>query len=256
MKKKIKYLMLVVMVLTFFTGCKSEYTMTIKKNKDIEFGYIVALSKNTLNSMLSMADDTTTSGVVEDEDESDYSEIITDGSSEVKEFTDKEHWEYLEKNVLPMYSGIEGVKYEKYTEGDYKGYTFKVSLGNIDNYTKTSDRVSIADILTSYKDGLALFTKDGNKYVSNMKYENSSEDTQSLTTKFIVKLPSKAKSHNAGETKDSGKTLIWTLSSEKNIDFEFSFNSNMMTYAIIGGVAVLVIAGVVFVLNSRKKIVE
>ena len=261
--KKIKYLVLGIMLTTLVTGCgmKSNVMLDINDKKDVNFQVLIAMDDEMLDTMLSMGE----TSLDEDEESTEM--------PEAKTHTDEERWNYLKEGFT---SDLSEDQYEKYTEGKFKGYKVSVFKGNIDEVTKDKAdekfNLSLAsDINGDEKDNITLFTKKGNNYVANLKFDNSSNEEFSSVNnysssmdlfemKFVVTLPTKAISNNADSVSSDGKTLTWDMTKDaKDINFEFNFNgsksNNMVMYAIAGGVlAVGIIALVVVVSNNKKKV--
>lgn len=287
--KKLKMLVVLMMVATLITGCgmKMNFDLTVKANKDVVFGAIMAMDDELIDTILSMD---------------------SDDEGEKKTITDKERWAYLEEN----FKSNDDVDYEKYTEGKFKGYKMSETLGQINLVTKdtASTRVNIANFFEDESSDIpTLFTRDGEYYVSNMKFDTTGSDSFSgmeeyqssmdlFEMKFIITLPTKPVSNNADSVSNDGKTLTWNLKTEsKDIEFKFDFkdakdpennnnqnnNSNNNNNGsnnnsngkennsvidkkdddkktdylpwIIGGCSVLVVVGgiVIFALNKKKK---
>ena len=243
MFKKVKVLMLGVMVATLVTGCgmKADYSIEISKDKDVSIKIVTAMDNELIDAMINMGDS------------------FGSESSEEKSYTDKERWEYLEKDQKEDES-FKDFKAAKYDKDGYKGYTYTLDLGKIEDLVGDAKEIEMDNIGKDSK----LFTKKGDVYTLNIK--TSDEDSQQMEqyagsvnfdAKLKVKLPNKAESNNA--TSVDGNTYIWDLTKAKNIELSFkltgasSKDNNMML--IVGGavVAVGLVAVAVVVINNNKK---
>lgn len=241
--KKFKLLAISALLVTLITGCKmkAEYSITISKGSDVKIDVISAMDDEMIDAMMNMGNS---------------SESNNDDS---KTHTDKERWEYVEKNSQADES-YQDYKKEKYDKDGYKGYTYSLNLGKIDKLvTKDTELVDFEKIGKEAK----IFTKKGNVYSLNVK--SSDEDNQQVEQysssvgfdlKLKVKLPSKAKSNNATEI--DGTTYIWDLTKVKDINLSFTLDgkSSDNNVLIIGGIcagAAIVICGCVLVLSKKKN---
>lgn len=250
MKKIFKMAFLSLAMVLLITGCgmKGEYGIKIGKDKSVDIEVLIAQDDEMIDAMLDMGNS------MEEDDESD----------EVKTHTDKERWEYVDSVDDEAYKDYEKAKYEK---NGYKGYTYKLSLGSIDELVKTDD--SEVDIQNIGKDS-KLFTKDGNTYKLRIKNSDDSNDqmseyadTVNFDVKLIVTLPNKAESNNATEV--NGTTYTWDLLKADSIDLTFKLdgksngtddnksNNNLILYIGIGAGAAVLIAIVIIVLVTKKK---
>lgn len=255
--KRAKLLVVALVAALFATGCgmKMNLDVVIDKDKNMNFSVIMAMDNELIDSMLSMTQD---------------------GSSTP---TEKERWAYVEDAFKDSLNDTDSnIKPEKYEKGEFKGYKISAPAGKIDLFTKesASTRVNLADMMggsLSLDQSLALFTKDGNKYVSNLTFDGTGNESLAQMNQysssmdlfemnFVVTLPVKAESNNADKV--DGKTLTWDLSKgSKDIKFAFDFDAkdsddNKMLYIIGGCVAALGVAAVVAVViitNKKKKTV-
>lgn len=253
MKKIFKMAFLSLAMVLFITGCgmKAEYGIKIEKDKSVALEFLIAQDDEMIDAMIDMGNS------MEEDDESD----------EVKTHTDKERWEYIDSSNDEDFKDYEKVKYD---QNGYKGYTYKLRLGSIDELVKTDDsKVDIQDIDEDSK----LFTKDGNTYKLSIKNSDDSNDqmneyadTVNFDVKLIVTLPNKAESNNATEV--NGTTYTWDLTKIDSIDLTFKLdgksngnsstgdnksNNNLILYIGIGAGAAVLIAVVIIVLVTKKK---
>ena len=164
----------------------------------------------------------------------------------------------------------QGWECETYNEDNYTGY--KITKKNVDlkdlakemssNETAEDmnvDKFQVTKHGSNYKVSWDIFGGDGSEDSQDM--DEYSQYSSSLAAaggymKFVLKLPYKAKSSNATEVSEDGKTLTWDLmamNQNDKIEAEFSlFNWG----ALIGGLiaAIVIIGGVVaFIVIYRNK---
>lgn len=261
MKKSVKFLMLAVMFVTLLTGCqmKEQFSMKITSDKELNYELIIAMDEEFINGMLSMKNGMSSLSALDEED-----------SSDADEYTSEDQWKYLEETILSNNKVKNGLKYRKYEEEKFKGYIFTIISGNLDDYTKDSDsRVDIISLTNSgdFSDAV-LFTKSGEKYISNMKYDITKDDSYNelsssgymstgdmFKAELTISLPNKAISNNASEVSKDGKTLTWDLvnkSGDIELKFNLSKSSNTIIY-VVAGVACVVVAGALIVLTKKKN---
>ena len=244
MKKLFKLSAFSLMLAFLVTGCgmKEEFGIKVGKDKDVELEFLVAQDDEMIDAMIGMGD-----SFGSDTD-----------SDEQKTYTDKERWEFLDSSEEE--GDFEDFTKEKYDKNGYKGYTYTLKLGKIDDFIADGkDTVNIDEIGKDSK----LFTKDGDTYKLNIKLSDTSTSEMEqykgqvdFDVKVKVTLPNKAKSNNA--TKVDGKTYIWDLTKAKSIDLSFDLNgssdSNNNTVLYVGiGVGVAAVIGVAYVVLNKKK---
>ena len=242
--KKLKLLVVSALLVTLITGCgmKAEYKVSVSKDKKVSISIVSAM----------------------DDEMIDY--YIGGGQDTDKKYTDKERWEYLEKNSTDN-EDYKDYKATKYDEDGFKGYTYTLDLGDIDMLVSDSDKAIEMDNLG--KDS-KLFTKKGDVYSLNIKVsdDNASQMEQyaqyvKFDAKFTISLPNKAKSNNA--TSVSGNTYTWDLTKTKDIKLSFditgksSSDNNKLLYIIggcVAGAGVIAVLAVVITNNKKKKVVS
>lgn len=261
-RKKIYALLLVVLA---STGCvKYNGSMTIRKDKSMDYSFIYALDKSLMEGQ-----------------EGD----LTENMDELKKME-----EY-------------GFKVTEYDKDDFKGFKFEKTFKNIDDVSATIDEKSeqpeIEYSLSNpmeEKDGKIFTIKKGflkNKYIANFKFEtddsgfdgdnedkdfddeefdtalpdeedstimDDSEDfdkiaesmMKNLDLEFKISLPNKALSHNATDTNEKETELSWDLAKGniKKIEFEFELY-NMKNIYITGGVILLLFI-IIFITSNIK----
>lgn len=213
MKKQIKKILVLLLLVVLVAGCsfKTDVTMKIDSNKDVEVSILYIMDDEMIDSMISLSDE-----------------------SKKDNITDTDRWKYLEGD-----SGInmpEGYKAEKYDKDGFKGYKATKKAGTLDDISvaSSSARVNIfnedsdADMFKG-----ELFIKDGNKYKSNMTVDlgDSAADMESYESygaafefNLVIELPVKPTSNNATSVSKDGKTLTYNLLKTKDVEFEFELD--------------------------------
>lgn len=276
--KKISKLFVLFFAVVLLAGCgmKENFNLKIQSDKKVNLEIKILMDDEMIDTMISMNNL---------DDESD----LDDASD--KTYTDEERWKYLEENFKEDES-TKDYKFERLTEGSYKGYKVVVGPTDIDKITGTGEKVNLAE-MDELEDN-SLFTKSGDVYTSNITYnmdadeynlDDYSSQMDFFTITFDVTLPNKSISNNADKVSDDGLTLSWDLSkaSNKNIDFSFKFDpkaknlisknenknnkevdstsKNTMSIITIGliaagvlfGIGIIVLVIVLIVNNSKKK---
>ena len=234
--KKILVILLVLLV----TGCgtKQNFNFVINDDKSIDISMLVSYDNEFIDAFLNEKNNTD------------------------KTYSDDERWKALEEEL-----GISELEsyytYEKFEEGDYKGFKFITKIDNIENVTGDDANFEIADTYSILD--FKIFKKEENTYIANFKYSgiNIRDDFEN-DTKFIVTLPVVPNSSNATSISEDKKTLTWNLVTPDDGEIKFSFdfenektvveekNNNILLIGV--GVAVVaVIVAVVIVLKFRKK---
>jgi LPXTG-motif cell wall-anchored protein len=244
-KKIFKLSAMCLAVVVLATGCamKTEYGIKVGSDKKVKIEVLSAMDDEMIDGMLgmgtSMSSDSTS-------------------SSETKTYTDAERWEYLESGKANEAGDFKDFEKTKYDKDGYKGYTYSLNLGDIENLVAESSDETALDSLG--KDA-KIFTKKGDVYSLNLKVsdDQSAEMEQyasmiQFDLKLKVTLPNKAKTNNA--TSVDGNTYTWDLTKAKTIELSFDFNgSKSNNIVLIAGAACAVIAiGIgVFVLTKKKQ---
>ena len=237
--KKFKLFVVALIAMVLATGCamKTEYGIKIGNDKSVKLEFLVAQDNEMIDAMLNMAG----------------------GEGE---HTDKERWNYLESNGKEN-TDFKDFKKVKYDKNGFKGYTYTLDLGKIDDLV--ADSVEAVDF-EKIGNGSKIFTKEGDVYKLNIK--SSDDDNQQMeqykdSVKFDVTLkvtlPEKAKSNNA--TKVDGTTYTWDLTKTADIDLAFELTGKAATkdnnkIIIIGAAcagAAIVIGVVALTLTKKKK---
>lgn len=281
MKKYLK------VVFTFFlvflmTGCvRYNMEMEVKDDKSVDLKLIYAIDYSFMDQMgnMEMEDETATeeseevpeieTNVEESEPEINLEEPTEEGSNEGVSADD---YKYLEEK---------GFKVEEYKEEKdgkkFAGVMLTKNYKSIDDITKDAEKtINVNEILGEKDkfDDSQFYSKKNNVYKASLLFDFSQEGsegtegmdmssmTNSFELKYIIKLPVKAKTNNATEVSEDGKTLTWNLKyGEKNL-VEYSFalsnglfglDSSMVMYIGIGLCALIVIAVVVIILSKKKN---
>lgn len=243
MKKGKKIIALFAISMLLLTGCtmKMEYGMNIHSDKSMDFNVIVGMDDELLNAAIS-------------------SENGGDGT---ETYTEEEQWDYIESNLQSDDSEKDLVEYgfqvSRYEEDGLKGAKYSKKIDNIDDITGSEANFSLEEF-AEISDKV-VFTKNGNVYQLNMKY-NDTEETEELESmnvgmiiQYKVTLPEKPISHNATEVSEDGKTLTWDLlsTSTQNIELEFALNNNNYTMLIVGVALLVVLIVIVLLITKNKK---
>jgi len=234
MKKTIKLLALA-FVMLLFAGCvRYDVDMTINSDKSMDLKVTTAMADSVKGYM---------------------GEEASNGEKEKQELKDK------------------GLDVEDYQQDGYTGYTVKKHYNNIDEVSSTEDvtanigaegdaeklfKATKGFFGTTYK---ATFkSEDADSYSSQMQSykdnESYKEYMKGMEIKFIVNLPSKAKSNNATTVSNDGKTLEWDLMTTPNVEFEFEMTNTTNLIIVIGGacaVAAIIISVVAVVIKKKKN---
>ena len=232
MKKSIK-IMALMLVMLLFSGCvKYKVDMTINNDKSMDFKIITAMSDSV---------------------KSYFGEQTSDSEKDMEE---------AKKN---------GFEVEDYSEDGYTGYSVKKHYNNIDDLSTTEDvsanlgvdgkneklfKINKGFLSTTYKatfksEDAQSMASQTESYKDNESYK---EYMKGMEIKFVLNLPSKAKSNNATNVSNDGKTLEWDLTQVQNIEFEFEMTNTSNLIILIGGVcAVVAIVVCTVVLITKKK---
>ena len=208
-----------------------------------------------------------------DEDDNYYDDEDDSWSDE-----DEDYWDEEESDSavnVEDYSFLEskGFKVEEFTEEKddttISGVKITKTYKNIDDITK--DKKIIVNFNERFDsqdnfDDSQYFYKKGNKYVANFVFDFSEESDDTdysayqdmFDLEYKIKLPSKAKSHNATKVSDDGKELTWDLKyGEKNeVNFEFSLggiNTMLIIILAVAGIAVVGVVVAVVMISKKKK---
>lgn len=220
MKKTVGLIVSLLIALTLLTGCVNvNYEVKVNRDGSGDISYIYGYSKETLENLKTSAENMVSS-MREQAEESSYNvEVYED--EEIAGFKANKHVNDLSKEMsMQKEFGEEWIK-------DAEGNGINVEKG--------------------------LFTI---KYSQKAEIDlsNLEDFADSIKITYKVKLPAKAKTNNATETK--GKELKWDLKvgEVNNIEF-YATGVNLLAVIITLVIIVLVVAGVfatVFILKKKK----
>ena len=285
MKKYLKILLSLIMVFAL-TGCvKYNTNMEVGKDKSVTLEIIYAIDTSMAENFASnMESDWDTDWEEVETEEEDYEDLDEtneinlfeeekeeeeeDISSEGPEEVNKEDYEWLEKKGYK----VEEYEYEK-DGSKYVGVKISKKFKSIDDIAKNKDKE--VDFTTLFNDkekfnDSKIFTKKGSVYKADFVFDftqdgkDVSDEYKSYQAmfdlKYTVKLPNKAKKHNASKVSDNGKTLTWNLKyGKKNkVEYQFEFGSSKTIILIIVAViaVIAIIAGVVLLKKKPTQTVE
>lgn len=218
MKKTIGLIILLMMTLITLTGCAQlNYEVEVKSNGSGEISYIYGISK----------------------------EILEDINISAEEFVSEMKGQAEESNY----------QVEAYEDDTIAG--FKASKHVDDLNTEFSLQEAFSEyVKDTEENGIKV-----EKGFFNTKYSQTAEldlttisenEQNYITMTYQVKLPVKAKSNNADETFDNGKTLKWNLTAGEINKIEFTANKTN-TLPIILIVIVIIAIAIVVIMISKKK---
>ena len=287
--KKIRYFLLLCLFAIITTGCvKYNATMSIKKDKSMDFTIIYAMDK----ALMSMGG--SSSELKEEEFDGlkkagysveKYSDDKYEGFKLSKKFanideisTDKDvefDLSGMEESdsIEPMFKVVKGEKKNTY----YAKFKFDSSNSSLSTDTEESDEGDVflpdenKDLEVTSSD--ETLTTTGSDEVITTTGEEDDEDltigssdtdldlsslTNAMDLSFSVTLPNAAISTNATTKEDGDKKLTWKLdvSGTQTIEFAFEIdanagNNNLLLYVGIGA-GVLVILILIFLLTRKK----
>lgn len=247
--KKIKYIVLLTIMIVL-SGCvRYDSTMDIKINKSMNFSMIMALDK-TMTSMM--------------------------GS--------ENPFEEIDKSEAEKY----GFKVSSFEEGNMKGIKLEKKIKNIDKASIGEENIFDLSNLTKKDESFIFQVKKGffkNTYIAKIKFEtngmmnerpdmdNTLTDVdfdmsdspfgnldyesmmESMDLKFNVHLPFGAISNNATNASNHNKDLVWDLVKLNNeyIEFEFSLFNGIPILVIFSALLFLIIMAIVFFKNNDKN---
>lgn len=247
--KKIKYIVLLTMMIVL-SGCvRYDSTMDIKINKSMNFSMIMALDK-TMTSMM--------------------------GS--------ENPFEEIDKGEAEKY----GFKVSSFEEGNMKGIKLEKKIKNIDKASIGEENIFDLSNLTKKDESFIFQVKKGffkNTYIAKIKLEtngmmnerpdmdNTLTDVdfdmsdspfgnldyesmmESMDLKFNVHLPFGAISNNATNASNHNKDLVWDLVKLNNeyIEFEFSLFNGIPILVIFSALLFLIIMAIVVFKNNDKN---
>lgn len=272
--KKIKNILLLCLVTILATGCvKYNATMTINKDKSMDFTVIYAFDKSLMGESGSLKEEQFDGLKNDGYTVEKYSEGNYEGFKLIKKIkniddlsTDKD----VEFNLSGMMSDRENDKYmfKLVKDGEKNTYYAKFKFDSNDSGMNTGDDLDEdlpdEDVSLTVEedgsDGLIVATnEDDNKITESDDSDfDMSALANSMDLKFEVNLPSAAISSNATTKENGDKKLIWKLNYSGSQTIEFAFDidpnasdSNILLYIGVG-VGILVVLLIVFLLTKKK----
>ena len=187
MKKTIALIILLIAMLIALTGCAEiNYEVEVNKDGSGEISYIYGISKEVLTK-LNVSADEVVSSMKEQAEESAYT---------VETYEDE---------------NIAGFKANKHIEDLSKDFSLQEAFG--EEYVKDTKENGI-----KIEESLFFTTYSQN---AQLDLTTLDEEEQGITMTYQVKLPVKAKTNNASEVLDNGKTLKWNLTGGEINKIEF-----------------------------------
>lgn len=221
MKKTIGLIVILVIMLIGLTGCVNiNYEIEIHENGSGEISYVYGISKETLKSLETTAENFTSSMKKQAEDNNYKTEHYEDDQ-------------------------IEGFKATKHVKDLTKEFSLQEAFGK--TYVQDEENNGIKVNKGFFKTQIS----------QNAKIDLSTmEDAASMVQMtYTVKLPMKAKVNNATEVSKNNKILTWKLvgGEENSIEFTAKKINLVPIICIIIFLALIVATIVYFVIFSKKK---
>ncbi len=265
------------------TGCvKMDYSMTVGKDKSVDFKIIEAVNKKVLESSGQNAfnetdleqyrkdgysireyDDGTNAGYVFSLKIDDINEISTEESinSKLEMYTTKDGKKYF----FTVKKGLFRNKYTAVFVSDVSD-SIKDSINDIetkDNKTNTKDTTTVTDKETNVTDKVTD-NKTDSTTVDKTTDSTTTKDTLSdsdltdlmntMEAKFSINLPYGAIKSNAKDISEDGKTLTWDLISlDGNIEFEFYLYNIIPLFVLAGSTLLLLIIIIVLIIRHIQN---
>lgn len=223
MKKTIALIILLIAILVSLTGCAEiNYEVEVNKDGSGEVSYIYGISKEVLENLNVTAEDVVSS----------MKEQAEDSSYKVETYEDE---------------NIAGFKANKHIADLNNEFSLQEAFG--EEYVKDTKENGI-----KIEESL-FFTK----YSQNAQLDLTTlgEEEQGIKMTYQVKLPAKAKTNNASEVFDNGKTLKWNLTGGEINKIEFVAQEiNILPVAIISLSIIIVVAIVIFIIFKKKHVTK
>lgn len=220
MKKTIGLIIILIVMLITLTGCAEiNYEVKINKDGSGEISYIYGVSKELLNKINVTAD-----------------EVVEEMKKQAKE-SEYEVEAYEDENIA-------GFKANKHIEDLAKDFSLQEAFG--EEYVKDTADNGIK-IEKSF-----FVTKYSQK--AEMDLTAAQNNTQEITMTYKVNLPIKAKTNNASEIFNNGKTLKWNLKAGETNKIEFqAIQINTLPIVIIAFAVILIITVIIILIIILKK---
>ena len=266
--RSFKKILLILLGILLLSGCtfKNTNEMSIDKEGKFDYSFSVMLDKNTLTT-------------------------IIQSENENEKITNDVMLQYLEDGI--NYTFLEGLEKSTISDDEFIGYKYNYKVNHIDEISdEKTEHVNLNFYSSKEKlTDLKLFKKIKNKYQANFNFNlNNTNATKSddiitnsddivtnsddittpsddnkidlnkinFITEFSVTLPYKALTHNADNMTNEGKTLNWTINTNKNETIKFTFSLLHIELikqiaTIVGSVVLLLILMLVIARKKKKK---
>ena len=223
MKKTIRLIMVLILALITLTGCAEiDYQVKVNKDGSGEISYIYGISKEVLEQLNVSADDFV----------SEMKEQAQDSDYQVESYEDE---------------NIKGFKANKHIKNLNEEFSLQEAFG--EEYVKDTKDNGI-----KFEKGLFI-----TKYsqIAELDLTTLNEEEQGITMTYQVKLPAKAKSSNATEVLDNGKTLKWNLIGGELNKIEFVAEKiNILPIIVIVITILFIITLVIFIILKKKHVTK
>ncbi len=276
MKKKFLYVTTLIALLLFTSGCvKFNGSIEIKKDKSMDFSLIYAFDKSLYDNNDNMITEENKKKIedsgfkLEDYSDDKFKGIkISREIANIDKVSSKDDITFnlndldnLDSNNIHLFKIKKGFFKNTYS-ADIKLNTSDTDFSSLIPNGSSAEDESFDDILeTDDTDTIDFEVNKNNDYkLLNLTKQNDLSALESLSSlnnmdlSFEVKLPYKAKSHNASSALDNEKNLKWTFTANSKDDLKFEFELyNMFNLYLAIGLAVFIIGVLVFIIFYTKK---
>ncbi len=228
MKRNVLLILLIASMM-ILTGCavKMDVGLVVDKDRNVTMSIISAMDNELIDASISMQEQSA-EGATETQE--------GDAAQEPKVYTDEERWKYVEESAQEDEDYKEYQK-ERYEEGEFKGYKYTRSLGNLDEVTEEATAGSIPyDELTERN---KFFTRDGKVLSLHIDMDREEGDLAEadsykeqgidMLINFSITLPKKAISHNATQVSEDELTYTWNLMEVTSVELSFEDEAKATT---------------------------
>lgn len=255
--KKLKYILCLVLFLCLCTGCvKYNATMSIKKDKSMDFTLIYAADKSLLDG----------EDLLKDEDKTK----LKNKGFKIKDYKKDSMEGYELSMTIKNIDRISTTKNAKYNlsgilkdENDKNNYVFKVKKSLFKNHYYADFKFDSSDSNLSSDSDVDYREEDESTEESADLDSDSDFDfskyasMDEMDLSFNVNLPYAAIKNNASKTNNDDKELSWNLTSSgsENITFEFELYNiiNIIIISVVGGLLVIGAVVLIIVLVIKKR---
>lgn len=268
MKKTIKYLLLLIVMTVALTGCvKYNSTMTINKDKSMDYSIIYAVDTSMLGNESLLTDENKANLESSGFRIEDYTEDSMKGFKITKHFNNIDDISST-NSVNYDLSGVlnnksTDVKIFNVKKGFLKStYTAKFKFDSTEsdlNSTSLNETSEEQTADTTLDTTTTDTITDTDTSETSDSLDNLSSMSANMDLSFNVNLPYAAKSSNATKKENDNKKLTWELASDsnaQNIEFSFEMYNMKNVYIVLGGgsfVLVILLIGAVYTIKSGKK---